>query len=286
MYQAHSEPLRPQHRFAHFLRIMPILAFMTNLAQNLKTLRKEKKLTQAQLAERVGVNRSVIGAYEEGRAEPKLSTLVLLSRFFNLSLDELVLSSKAKSGTSSTSLLPSPIKVLPITVDRESDNELITLVPAKAAAGYLGGYGDVDFISQLPRFALPIKELAQDKSYRAFQIEGDSMLPVPSGAYVICSFVEDWNSVGNNRSYVVLTKDDGIVFKRIQRNKQASQFTMISNNALFEAYDLPWSEVVEVWQATAHVSFEFPVETMHTSALEDIRVKLSELKESIDQKSN
>lgn len=259
---------------------------MTNLAQNLKILRKEKKLTQAQLAERVGVNRSVIGAYEEGRAEPKLSTLVLLSRFFNLSLDELVLSSKAKSNASSASLLPSPIKVLPITVDRESDNELITLVPTKAAAGYLGGYGDVDFIAQLPRFALPIKELAQDKSYRAFQIEGDSMLPIPSGAYVICSFVEDWNSVGNNRSYVVLTKDDGIVFKRIQRNKQASQFTMISNNALFEAYDLPWSEVVEVWQATAHVSFEFPVETMHTSALEDIRIKLSELKESIDQRTN
>ena len=263
---------------------MIILAHMSYLAQNLKSLRKEKQLTQAQLAERVGVNRSVIGAYEEGRAEPKLATLVLLSRLFHLTIDQLVLAPISSEGRENQELLPSSVKVLPITVDRESDSELITLVPAKAAAGYLGGYGDVDYISKLPRFSLPIKELRQDQSYRAFQIEGDSMLPIPSGTYVICSFLENWKLAGQNKSYVVVTKDDGIVFKRIQGNQGQSSFTMVSNNALFEPYELPWAEVLEVWQATALVSFDFPTETMHASALEDIRIKLGELQKSINKK--
>ena len=61
------------------------------LAENIKKLRKLKKLTQNDLAERLGVNRSAIGAYEEGRAEPRLSTLRLLSALFECSLDDLVL---------------------------------------------------------------------------------------------------------------------------------------------------------------------------------------------------
>ena len=59
---------------------------------------------------------------------------------------------------------------------------------------------------------------------------------------------------------------------------------MVSNNALYEPYELPWAEVLEVWQATALVSFDFPTETMHASALEDIRIKLGELQKSIDKK--
>ncbi len=49
---------------------------------NLKFLRKKNGLTQAQLAEKLNIKRSLIGAYEEGRAEPRLSTLVNISRLF------------------------------------------------------------------------------------------------------------------------------------------------------------------------------------------------------------
>ena len=60
------------------------------LSHNLKALRKQKQWTQQQLAERVGVKRSLIGSYEEGRAEPKLDTLLALSEVFQVTLDRLV----------------------------------------------------------------------------------------------------------------------------------------------------------------------------------------------------
>jgi len=255
---------------------------VSELSSNIKLLRKGKGLTQVQLAERLGVNRSVIGAYEEGRAEPKLSTLVLMSQFFDVSIDELLLKSMNELSKSKR-FQGDSLRVLSISVDRSADKELVTLVPTKAAAGYALGYGDVDFISKLPSFSLPIKELSQDQTYRAFQIDGDSMLPIPSGAYVVASYLEDWSVAGQNKSYIVVTKDDGIVFKRIQRSNEKGTFTLISNNTLFEPYSIQWENVEEIWQAKAFMSFDFPTESQHSSAIEDIKLQLQDIKSAVNE---
>tara|TARA_B100000963_G_scaffold340008_1_gene338231 strand:- start:22 stop:786 length:765 start_codon:yes stop_codon:yes gene_type:complete len=247
------------------------------LAGNLKFLRKSKKLTQAQFAEKVGLTRSVIGAYEEGRAEPKLQSLLIMSQFFDLSLDDFLLT--PIDSNIETSFQGSPLRVLPISVDKSTDKELVTLVPYKAAAGYLAGFEDVEYISSLPTFHLPLSELPQDQSYRAFQIEGDSMLPIASGAYVIGSFMENWAQVGGNKSYIVVMKDEGIVFKRLEKNK--SSWTFHSNNADFESYRVEPAEVSEIWQARAHLSFSFPNQPSKSDAMQDIQNQLSQLRTSI-----
>ena len=49
---------------------------MTYLALNMRWKRKSLGWTQEELAERLGVGRSVIGSYEEGRAEPRNAVLM------------------------------------------------------------------------------------------------------------------------------------------------------------------------------------------------------------------
>lgn len=252
----------------------------TNLSKNLKKYRKEKGLTQAELADKMGVNRSVIGAYEEGRAEPRLSTLVALAHYFQVSVDALLLREE-NANTSSPAPVTSELRVLPITVDRESDHELITVVPQKAAAGYLVGFGDLDFIASLPRFNLPIKELAQDRTYRAFQIEGDSMAPLPSGSYVVCSYVDDYNSAGS-QPHVVVTKDDGVVFKQLEVVPGNTFVTLHSTNTDYPAYDVQWNHVVELWKAQAYISFDLP-EADAPAALKEINQKLERLQMDVSQ---
>jgi transcriptional regulator with XRE-family HTH domain len=132
---------------------------------NLKFWRRELSLTQAQLADKLGIKRSLIGAYEEGRAEPKLTTLVKMARLFGISLDALVTTDFSKkrqaaavmrqlqnvpalgaSGTDGVALQAADtdrakgenLRVLALTVDKDQ-NENIELVPLKAAAGYLNG---------------------------------------------------------------------------------------------------------------------------------------------------
>ena len=56
----------------------------------IKELRAEKGLTQAQLAEIVGVNQTAIGKYERGELEPNLQTLIKLSQFFQVSVDYII----------------------------------------------------------------------------------------------------------------------------------------------------------------------------------------------------
>lgn len=56
------------------------------------------------------------------------------------------------------------LRILPVVVDGTDERELGTLVPVKASAGYLSGYGDADYIGALPRFSMPFPELPQDRS--------------------------------------------------------------------------------------------------------------------------
>ena len=60
------------------------------LSKNIKKLRLFKSLNQTEFAALFGLTRSSIGAYEEGRAEPKLEALIKFSDYFNLSIDDIV----------------------------------------------------------------------------------------------------------------------------------------------------------------------------------------------------
>src|SRR4029078_13220761 len=66
------------------------LLVMSIAAQNLKYLRKLRGWTQEEFAVKLKIKRSLLGAYEEERAEPRLEVLELVSDMFRVSLDELL----------------------------------------------------------------------------------------------------------------------------------------------------------------------------------------------------
>lgn len=60
------------------------------LSTNLKTHRKQLGLTQQQLAYKLEIKRSLIGAYEEGRATPRVEVLLKIGKLFKVSVEELM----------------------------------------------------------------------------------------------------------------------------------------------------------------------------------------------------
>lgn len=70
---------------------------MVNFGEKIKKLRKEKKLTQKQLADLAGVAISVISAYESGNRYPSYEVLINLSHIFHVSIDYLLGISTIKS---------------------------------------------------------------------------------------------------------------------------------------------------------------------------------------------
>lgn len=225
---------------------------MHYIAENLRFLRKKHGLTQADLAKLLGVKRPLIGAYEEGRADPRIGFLQLVSRHFKTSLDDLINTRLGDDTRPSIDVGGRALRVLPVVVNAPEGEERAAIVPLRAAAGYLKGHSDVAFIERLPTFAIPFPELSQGRTYRLFQIEGDSMLPIPHGAYVICTYVQDWASLDNDRCHIVVSRSDGIVFKRVLNNITKGFITLKSDNPAYEPFDIPIDEVLEIWKAEGY----------------------------------
>lgn len=228
---------------------------MSNIASNLKFLRKKNNLTQQQFADIMEIKRASVGAYEESRAEPKYELLKKIAEYYGLSMDELandVIDEKWKPVPKSNA---SNLRVLSITVDQD-DRENIELVPVKASAGYLNGYADPEYVKELPRFSLP---MFSQGTYRAFEIKGDSMLPLPSGSIIIGEYVENWHDIKSGHTYVIISKDEGVVYKRIgARFKEDKGLKLVSDNRVYEPYWVDAADILEVWQAKAFISTELP----------------------------
>lgn len=249
------------------------------IPQNLKYLRKDRSWTQDQMAKHLGVKRSLIGAYEEGRADPRISFLLLVCQKFKLTMDDLVGRDLSEEGVKPIDLSGQSLRILPVHIDPASNTERASLVPIKAAAGYLNGYGDVEFIEQLPVFSLPYAEVGDHKTYRIFQVSGDSMLPVKPGSYVIGSYVLDWNDVKNDQCYIVVSRSEGIVYKRLLNNLRDGHFTLKSDNPSYEPIQIEAGEVLELWKAEGLTTFELPEPSSIPAQLEQ---SLKEIQQRLD----
>src|SRR6201985_1520247 len=168
---------------------------MSIAGQNLKYLRKLRGGPQEEFCARLAIKRSLLGAYEEERAEPRLEVLETVGDMFKLTLDELL--RKELSDTKGGSYLSKrrAQKLAAATND-------IQLVPVKAAAGYLAGYADPEFLDELNTFTLP---MLAPGNYRAFEIVGDSMLPTTSGSVIVGEKVENVDDVRSNQTYIVIS---------------------------------------------------------------------------------
>ena len=218
---------------------------MSIAGQNLKYLRKLRGWTQEEFANKLGIKRSLIGAYEEERADPRLDVLEILADMFKLSLDELLLKDLSNNANN---YLAKRRQQKMMTVERN----VIHFVPVKAAAGYLASYADTEFIDELNTFTLP---MLAGGNYRAFEIIGDSMLPTPSGSIIVGEKIEDQNDIKNNQAYIVVSRNEGIVYKRIEKNgRSKNKLTLVSDNPQYQPYQVNAEDVVELWQAQMVIS--------------------------------
>ena len=222
---------------------------MSYAGKNLKFIRKQREWTQEEMAQQLQIKRSLVGAYEEERAEPRLEVQEAICALFNLSLEEFLFQDLSQKGglgqDGSNSYLDrrrsmkmdSSASIVPI----------VPFVPVKAAAGYLAGYADPEFLDELNTFTLP---MLAPGDYRAFEIIGDSMLPTPSGSVIVGEKVGSLKEVKNSNTYIVVSNADGVVYKRIITNDDHQEkLTLLSDNPLYEPYQVNSQDIVEIWKA-------------------------------------
>jgi transcriptional regulator with XRE-family HTH domain len=259
-------------------------------SKNIRLLRKRRRKTQDDVASALNIKRSTLSGYENEVAQPGIKALVAFSEYFEVAVDTLIKVDLAGLNERQLTQLEqgydvylkgSNLRVLATTVDSNNE-ENIELVPEKAKAGYQRGFADPEFIRELPVFKLPF--LPADKKYRTFQINGDSMHPIPEGSWITGEFVMDWLSLKNGTPCIILTLNEGIVFKIVEnRLEKEKRLTVHSLNPLYKPYDIPADQIKEIWKFTHYISRRIPEPEIPR---EDILQRIKILQQEIERLEN
>jgi len=256
---------------------------MKYLANNIKHLRTLKGLTQEQFSTILSVSRSRISSYEENRAIPPIDFLVDLSEYFNIPIDAFIKNDLSSASDAAFIEIGKKRILFPITVN-EGNEDLVDLVPIEASAGYLQGYSDPEYIEHLNKIKLPFLPTG---THRAFPIKGDSMLPVKSGSYIVARYIESIRHLKDGRTYIVLTLNDGIVYKRVyDKIEEHGMLLLVSDNKKYDPYYVPVDEIIELWEFTCSINtqeyeeHELKISSI-ASMLTQLGVELKELEKAV-----
>ncbi|MBL7902847.1 MAG: LexA family transcriptional regulator [Bacteroidia bacterium] len=253
---------------------------MSKIATNIRFLRQLKGLSQEQLADELKITRSRIGGYEEARNEPPIDLLIRLSEFFHIAIDALVRGDMRKTNIDGLMKIGKNRILFPILLDNDG-NDMVELVPVKASAGYTRGYADPDYIEKLPQMKLPFLPTGK---HRAFPIKGDSMPPIKEGSFVIAKFIERLEDVRLGHTYIVVTKEDGLTYKRVMAyHKKEGTYELHSDNKIYQPFKVKVSDILEIWEYTCSINMnEYQQDELNLDSimnmLRGLKVEIAEIK--------
>lgn len=258
---------------------------MSIFADNIRYLRVKHQMTQQKIADELKIPRERYAKYE-AFTDPPLECLQKISRYYHVSIDLLLSFDIRRVPYENLIQLEENRILLPITVDKEGENR-IEIIPEKAQAGYLMGYSDPEFIEALQHISLPF--LTNGK-YRAFPVTGDSMPPHKEGSFVVGEYVERFNDVVDGKTYIIVTKTNGIAYKRLSKIGE-NLLVAKSDNTIYEPYEVKASEIVEIWRYACSIATkEFEQDDLGVLSFKDvlqgIRQDFSALRTEFNQRKN
>jgi transcriptional regulator with XRE-family HTH domain len=277
---------------------------MSFIGKNIKKIRTVKKLSQAAFAELFNLARPSVGAYEEGRAEPKIDTILAMAGHFGLSTDALLRKELTVNELYSLDILKGAFDPtqMPPALGKSSGQEQpagkgivntsppspagIPLVDRESALEYIINVDKRDFINKLPAIALPA-EGKEEK--RAFEYSGQEMYHHESGLrqgdILLCQLLKKGGiaSLEAEKIYLFVTPQHLLTRRLQQADKKGVDLK--ADNPAFDTIYLPAAEILECWEVkgvwSTHLSPPAHLESrmlLLESRLELLESKLSLLR--------
>ncbi|HIC30614.1 MAG TPA: transcriptional regulator [Flavobacteriaceae bacterium] len=263
---------------------------MQQIDQKITAIINHFQLNNYAFSKRIGVTGTTIDSIVNGRPQPDGSRKKTKPGYNVLSaiIDEFNINPDYLFGKSDIMLKQDVAKIqtysgVPqVVAVNQSDEENVVYVPVKARAGYLDGYGDSEYIETLPSFHMP---QLTNGTYRCFEVQGNSMVRTFfDGDLVFGKYVEDLSDIKDGRVYVIVSKNDGIVLKRvINRIEERGKLILKSDNndGNYPTYTIEAEDIMEVWYVTMFASKQMPEPVDVYDRLHELESKLTELQEAL-----
>lgn len=262
---------------------------MESIDLKIKAIINKFNLNNFAFSRRIGVTSTTIDSIVNGRPQadgtrkrtkPGYDVLMSIINEFDINPDYLfgksqhMLKSEINQSNKTYAGMPQVIST------DTNGNENIIFVSQKAQAGYLHGYGDMDFVENLPAFNLPI---LKEGTFRCFEVKGNSMYrTLCDGDLVIGSYIENLQDIRSGRIYIIITKNDGIVIKRvINRIAERSLLILKSDNKDYPTYTVHAEDIMEVWYVNIYASKQMAETVDIYDRLDQLETEVTVLKNNI-----
>ncbi len=202
----------------------------TNIGGRIKSIRNLHKLTQEVFADSIGVTRSVLSQIELGINNPSVELIAIIKSKYKTTYDFLIGGSKEDDSQTQV-----------VNAFKTDDSTGVPLLNVVALAGFGNSTFAVEKENVVGYYNIPEFKTADF----FIPMKGKSMLPYyPHGAILACKIVTEESYLQWGKPYLIATKGQGLIVKRITKGKSAKFWTLVSDNdKLFQPYDIPVSEV-------------------------------------------
>lgn len=260
------------------------------ISEKIAAIRDEFQLNNFSFSKRIGVTGTTVDSIINGRPQsdgtrkrtkPGYDVLLSIIDEFNINPDYLFGKSEVMLKTEVQQLSTYSGVPQVVAVNARGD-ENVVYVPIQARAGYLNGYGDAEYIEQLPSFHMPH---LTNGTFRCFEVQGNSMVRTFfDGDLVFGKYVESLHDIKDGRVYVIVSKNDGIVLKRvINRIEERGKLILKSDNkdGNYPTYTINIEDVMEVWYVTMFASKQMPEPIDVYDRLHELESRVIELQEHL-----
>ncbi|NJM94855.1 MAG: S24 family peptidase, partial [Cytophagales bacterium] len=87
--------------------------------------------------------------------------------------------------------------------------------------------------------------------------------------------------IKSGECYVVLTLDEGLVYKRLYNRLDQGELLLKSDNPDYHSYTITTENILEIWKAKAFLSFALPSEAETLPSVQHLALELAELRREV-----
>ncbi len=221
---------------------------MSFIGKNIKKIRAVKKVSQISFSELFKLSRTSVGSYEEGRAEPKIDTIIQIANHFGIAIDllltkELTINDlyhfdvfKVEKDSRLPPVINNPVNLLPV-------------ISLDSRLEYIVKYKDKKYIATLPTITSPFKV---NLNFKAFEHQGSEMeyqnIGIHHGDTLIASPV-DKSTEGifkKNEIYLIVLEDKITVKRLIDTQEDFLTFSL--DNPHYQDEKINTEKIKELYQ--------------------------------------
>lgn len=217
---------------------------MSFFGKNIRKIRSVKTLSQQSFAELFDLKRGTLGAYEEGRSEPKIETIIKIANYFSIPIDDLL----TKELTVNTLL---KFKANLTTDHEKITKEVFAAIPCithKNIDDYVKYHNKEAFVKDMPSLQLPINTV---KKFRGYTVDNLEMSSNDKGLFpkdIVIGEIIPKNVFKklNNGHLVLAVFKDQLVLRRCYLS--GNTITLRADHKNIDDLEFPIKEIKELWR--------------------------------------